>query len=112
VPVRLEDSHRNTGKSRSRAYIESRNLAIRGKVSGEEKGLAVVADHHLWALLDRGQVHSLVPTDKQFVMPVKLSDLRVTQLWVELLAKQELREPVRRGHRGLGIHRARRARPV
>jgi hypothetical protein len=81
APVGFENCHRNPRESRSRAHIENRNRFVsRREVSSEEQGLAVVPDHHLRSRLYRGQVHSLVPTDKQFVVCVELADLRLTQL--------------------------------
>ncbi len=98
------------GKPRSRANIENRNRFVGGgcgEMGAEEEGLAVVPDHHLRSGLYRGQVHSLVPTDQEFVMAVELSHLWLTQLRLtQLWAKEELREPVRRGHRGSSRHRA------
>src|SRR5580658_6695974 len=90
APVGFEDSHRNPWKSSSRAYIVNRNRLVgRREMGAEEQGLAIVPDHHLRPRLYCGQIHSLVPTDQQFVVPEELSDLRLTQLWAELWAKEE-----------------------
>ena len=72
----------------------------RREMRAKEERLAVVSNYGLRARLYGRQVHPLVPTEKQLVMAVELSDLRLTQL-----GAKELGEPVRRGHRGSGRHR-------